>query len=375
VHVILDGSVIYQRQGAGYKYIAEMVPRLRARPDLTLELVPSPTGIFDFLLPGRPAADPGDRWLSGRVPRPWRRPVSWARRRLESARRRRRAKAIFHSYYYSSSPRRSWPQLQVVHDLITERFEADYRSPNERSFRRQKRRCLEAATRLVAVSQNTKRDLIDLLGVAPDRIDVVPQAVNAEFLAVPIPTRERAVGLERLGIHSPFLLQVGGRMKHKNFGRLLEAFAASKLATGVQLVCAGESFSDEERQAMRRLGLGGAVVLVRWPEETDLRLLYQAASGLVYPSIYEGFGIPPLEAMACGTPVAAARAASLPEVCGDAALFFDPLDPSAIAEAMLSLFDDKKVGAMRERGIRRAALFNWESTAQQTFAVYERVWS
>ena len=364
----MDGSVVYERQGAGYKYFQGIVPRLREQRNVQLEVMPSPTGLLDNLT-GNSAkrhSGHGGRRFWDRVQRKSS-ALFWRWKAAASG------PAVFHSYFYTRSPARRWPELQVIHDLISEIFEADHQTPFDHEFRARKRACIERASRLIAVSENTKQDLCRVYGLNPALVTVVPQAIQASYFQFEAPAAERLATRTKYGIDRPYFLQVGGRMRHKNFARLLEAFASSRLASELLLVCAGEIISAEESALIVKWGLQNAIRPVRWPSEEELRNLFRDAKGLVYPSLYEGFGIPPLEAMASGIPVAASKLSSVPEVCGEAALYFDPLDPGAMAKAMASLLDEKTAQALVACGNERVALFSWERAAKETAAIYRQL--
>ena len=165
-------------------------------------------------------------------------------------------------------------------------------------------------------------------------------------------------------------------MHHRNFIRLLEAFAIGSFQKTFMLVCAGESWSSEETDLIQKWNLKNSVVLVETPTTQKLRELYQQAEMLVYPSLYEGFGFPLVEAMACGTPVATSKnGGSIPEVAGDAALYFDPRDPSDMAKTLLELTNKELAGSLRQKGFENVKRFSWDLAAEQTVACYRRVFS
>jgi glycosyltransferase involved in cell wall biosynthesis len=367
VRVILDGSVVYDRSGAAYKWFAHVVPLLGTSFDV--RLLPAPTGVLDFLMPAAPARrrHPIAQWIpDGAVRR-------WLSRQLQRARAKRRFEAagvaegdaVFQSWFYTHPPTDSVTQLQTVHDMIPERFPEAFTEAHDFEFRKRKLKCIREAARIIAVSENTKRDLMQLAGVAADRIDVVPQGVDLEFFG--------AADVGKAGLNRPYFLQVGGRMKHKNFLRLLEAFAHGKFARDYLLVCAGEWLQPDEKALMAKLGIEHAVRHVHWPDEDKLRSLMRDAAALAYPSSYEGFGMPPLEAMACGTPVCVANVSSMPEVCGEAAEYFDPTNPADLARAMARALEPAHAKRLREAGRARAALFPWSRTARETLATYRRI--
>jgi len=182
----------------------------------------------------------------------------------------------------------------------------------------------------------------------------------------------------RHGLPEPMILYLGTLEPRKNLPRLLEAYALLRRRPGVRhrLVLAGGRgwYYDEIRAAVERLGLRDEVLFPGYVPEEDKPLWYSAADLFVYPSLYEGFGLPPLEAMACGTPVVVSNTSSLPEVVGEAGLCVDPLDPEALARAMLALISDReRHRAYREAGLARARAFTWRTTAARTAALYHAV--
>jgi glycosyltransferase involved in cell wall biosynthesis len=226
--------------------------------------------------------------------------------------------------------------------------------------------------RVVVDAESTKRDLVEHLRVPEAKIDVVPLAAT--------PPAERPADADevrrRLGLGDrPVALSVSARRPHKNIARLLEALARVPRDRRPVLVVPGypTPYEAELQARAAALGLTGDVVWPAWLDAADLEGLYAIATLVVFPSLYEGFGLPVLEAMARGVPVACSDRSSLPEVAGDAALLFDPEDTGAIQRAIERLLGDS---ALRERlaraGRDRAAGFTWERTAELTAAAYER---
>jgi glycosyltransferase involved in cell wall biosynthesis len=261
----------------------------------------------------------------------------------------------------------------TVPDLAFERYPGetmpgmlDYlRSVVPRSVRR--------ADRVIAISEATRDDLITLYGTPPDKVIAVPLGVDARFGPDRDAGQESALRARLAIPPGPFVLTVGTMQPRKNHRRLVEAMA--RLRADVPLVIAGGSGwgYDDVRREVERLGMAERVIFAGFVDDADLPTLYRAAAVFAYPALYEGFGLPVLEAMACGTPVVTSRVSSLPEVAGeDAALLVDPLDVDAIAGVLDRLLGDGGLRARcRERGIERAATFTWERTARETWAVYE----
>ncbi|MBI2944021.1 MAG: glycosyltransferase family 4 protein [Candidatus Wallbacteria bacterium] len=231
------------------------------------------------------------------------------------------------------------------------------------------------ADRIVAVSEATAGEIVEILGVDRQRIDVIYNGVQPAFRKLSAEELERR-RLDAVG-DGPFLLGVGARIPRKNFGRLIEAVALlRKRGFPHRLVIAGPPglSQPELERLVEAHGLGSAVVFIGYADDEMLLTLYNRAALFVYPSIYEGFGIPMIEAMACGTPVACSRTSCMPEVAGDAAQYFDPYDAASIATACeAALAEGGQVRADRiALGFARAARFTWEEAARQTAAVFRR---
>jgi glycosyltransferase involved in cell wall biosynthesis len=229
------------------------------------------------------------------------------------------------------------------------------------------------ADRVIAISDATRDDLIELYGTPPDKVIAVPLGVDARFGPDRDADAESALRA-RLGIPpGPFVLTVGTMQPRKNHRRLVAAMA--RLHADAPVVIAGGTGwgYDDVRREVERLGVAERVVFAGFVDDGDLPDLYRAAAVFAYPALYEGFGLPVLEAMACGTPVVTSNVSSLPEVAGqDAALLVDPLDVDALAGALDRLLADGDLRARRRaRGLARAAAFTWERAARETWAVYE----
>ncbi|MGE5508139.1 MAG: glycosyltransferase family 4 protein [Chitinophagales bacterium] len=230
---------------------------------------------------------------------------------------------------------------------------------------------------IITVSTHSKRDLQEVLGVPEGRIAVIPEAPDEAFQ----PLDQDACRLKirrKYGLAGPFILNVGGFSRRKNLPRLVEAFADLARRTGLphSLVLVGRPGGGcyAQCQALAaRLGLAERVKFPGFVAEGDLPALYNAAELFVFPSLYEGFGLPPLEAMACGIPVVASRASSLPEVVGDAAALVDPLDPAALSQTMETILSrPAERDRLRSAGLRRAAAFSWNRAATLTLLALER---
>jgi glycosyltransferase involved in cell wall biosynthesis len=238
------------------------------------------------------------------------------------------------------------------------------------------------ADRILTVSEAARRDLVAWFKLPADRVRVVTEGPEAVFRPRPAGAESDAA-LRRYGVDPSmrFLLYVGGLSPHKNLSRLIEAFARSGLTReGLRLVLVGDigdvfhTHVPALRAAVAHFGLGECVVFTGFVPDDDLVDFYNRAEALVQPSLMEGFGLPPVEAMACGTPVIASHAGSLPEVVGEAGVFFDPTDVPAIARALRLVIDNPGLRAdLAGRALHRAGRFTWSASARAMLDVFEEL--
>ncbi|MBI2907010.1 MAG: glycosyltransferase family 4 protein [Chloroflexi bacterium] len=234
-----------------------------------------------------------------------------------------------------------------------------------------------SATRIIADSEHTKQDIVRHLNVPPERVSVVYLAPSAEFRP-DVDLREVASLLNRYGIDREYILYVGPLHARKNVGRLVEAFALLRQRGRVnpRLVIAGRKGWIPGEITRLLPTVGDSVTLMGFVSPEELPLLYAGAGVFVMPSLFEGFGLPVLEAMACGTPVIASNATSLPEVAGDAALLINPESAEEIASALEKVLADKTLQKeLSEKGLERARQFTWQRAAADTMAVLEEAHS
>ena len=273
------------------------------------------------------------------------------------------------------------PYVVTVHDMANLLFE-EGRSGVRMQLRRYRfRRGLLRARRVIAVSEATKRDVQNLLGVRPERIRRVYNAPDPQFYAREEHSQEehRRI-LERYQIQHPFLLYAGNVRRHKNIPRLVEAFAVVRAQLAdhpvykdLRLVLIGDTISQHPaiRQAVMKSRVESLVRFLGFVPFETLRCFYESAAAFVFPSRYEGFGLPPLEAMACGTPVVASNVSSLPEVVGDAAMLVNPANVFDIARGISeALLDETLRAQLILRGRAQAARFSWERTAREVLEIY-----
>jgi len=274
------------------------------------------------------------------------------------------------------------PRIVTCHDLIPLVLARQYLAPLPgarawqwaRDFARYRR-----ALRVIAISEATRSDLIRYLGVAPERIDVVHSGVDHERFTAHASEGERERVSERLGFATPFLLCLGASDARKNLPLLVRAFAKSGVAPDAQLVFAGP-ISPRQRARLEHSIEGnhvsGRVHILGYIEDALLVALYRHCLGYVFPSSYEGFGLPILEAMACGAPTLTSSLSALGEVAGDAALLLPELTEASLAQGIARLVSDAALrSALHERGLVHVKAFTWERCATQTVKCYERALS
>jgi glycosyltransferase involved in cell wall biosynthesis len=290
-------------------------------------------------------------------------PVTWKHLALPLALLRDRID-VFHSPTGTLPLLAPCRQIVTSHDLFAAVEPAWFPPGMAAQLRTTQRRAARSASSVIAVSECTRRDLVERYGVAPDKIRVVYNGVDHDRF-VPREVDAEAIA-RRFGVRHPFILCVGSLMPWRNAPRLLQA--AARLDLGLLFVGRDIWGSDPTERLAAKHGWDWAR-FAGYVDDGALPVLYAAARVFAYPSLYEGFGIPPLEAMASGTPVVASTAGALPEVLGDAALLVDPLDTDALAQALDAAARDQ--GELRRRGLERAAQFTWSRTAEQTWQVYQ----
>jgi len=274
---------------------------------------------------------------------------------------------IFHETFFTQLDNRphSAKGLVTVYDMIHEKFPDFF--PARSNFQKRKACAVKRADHVICISENTRQDLIELLDVPEEKTSVVylGHSLSRPIEAITPENSEKS-----------FILYVGNRDGYKNYELMLRAYASSKsLKSEISIICfGGGSVTTRERDLMASLNLPPDCVKYMGGDDSILASLYASAKVFVYPSLYEGFGIPPLEAMAFGCPVVCANTSSIPEVVGDAAELFNPESESELRAAMEKVvFSQEHAARLVAKGHERIKLFSWEKCAMDTLAVYEKI--
>ena len=285
---------------------------------------------------------------------------------------------LFHAPHYVLPRLVSCRSVVTIHDCIHLMFPQYLPSRLALAYARTSiKMASKRADRVLTVSESSKRDILRFVDVPADKIDVIYNAYDERFGVEP--DEEDVIRVrERYQLHDEFVLYAGNVKPHKNLERLIEAFhiVRNRGLDHLKLVLIGDEISKYAalRRAVHQHQLHKYVRFLGYLPEQTLAVMYRLAGVFVFPSLYEGFGLPPLEAMASGTPVVTSNVSSLPEVAGDAALLVDPYDPVAIADGIYTVLTDESVrGDLRRKGIARASQFSWEQSARRVREIYDEV--
>ena len=294
-----------------------------------------------------------------------------------SAELRRNPVDVLH-VQFTAPPMAPCPVVVSIHDLSFEHLPETFKRRSRAQLRITVRRSARKAAHILALSEFAREDIIATYSLNPDKVSAVPLAAASHFGPVKDEKELQRVR-QTYGIEDDYILTVGSIQPRKNLHRLLSAYSLLRRTRPEvklpKLLLVGKCawLYDETLRAIKELEVSDLVVLTGYVPEADLPALYSGARCFVYPSYFEGFGLPPLEAMQCGTPVIVGNRTSLPEVVGDAALLVDPFSVESIAAAIENLIRDSDLcTTLRVKGLERARLFDWRETARQTLAVYEK---
>ncbi|OGW77950.1 MAG: hypothetical protein A2Z83_05050 [Omnitrophica bacterium GWA2_52_8] len=287
---------------------------------------------------------------------------------------------LWHAPHYNCPIRKGKSKLVVtIHDIIHWIYRDPWKSPFKAVYAEQmNRRAVKCADHIIAVSAYTRDDLIRHFGAHKERISVVHEAVDEFYQKNALPESDRARILLKLGVNAPYFLYVGLIKPHKNVLALVNAVKKlrrqNQTKSAVVVVGKKDSAYAAKHQELMAIKTDNDLVYLPYVTKEQLSALYAGAVALVHPSYYEGFGLTLLEAMACGTPVLASNRASIPEIAGNAAHYFNPLDETALLPALIAIENDESLRAqLIDNGKKRLHEFSWQKTARQTSEIYNRV--
>ena len=372
MHVGLNLIFLVPGETGGMEVVArELIPAL-------LDQAPAGTSFTAFINREAAAAKDGpwgELLPAVTVPVNARNRIQWVRgeQMLLPRLAARRGVELVHSLASTAPAWGAFKRVVTVHDLIYARYPEAHAGIRDLGMKMLVPLGVRHSDRVMVDSHSTQDDVVELLGTPAERIDVVPLGLGALECSEPLAERELRARLE-LGERS-VVLSLSAKRPHKNLLSLIGALALIDVERRPLLVLPGyaTAYEAELRARARALGVEGDVRFLGWLPGEELEGLWQVAQAFVYPSLYEGFGLPILEAMARGVPVACSNASSLPEVAGEAALMFDPQDERAIADAIEHLLLDRaEAERLRAQGLERARQFSWSRTAELTFDSYTR---
>jgi glycosyltransferase involved in cell wall biosynthesis len=361
MRVLYDSQIFAIRQYGGIsRYFVELASRISNFPDVEAQVL-SPLMCSLFLAEKRSQVSTVGLNLS-RIPHLSTRVVRQINALLSRACAPFINPDIVHETYYTR--RRNAPRsakiVTTIHDTIPERFPNFFHAHT--SHRTTRRAVLRRADRVICVSESTRRDVLELYDLDPDRVSVVGLGSSI----APVSEAPMDIG-------APYFLHVGGRYPYKNFTGLLKAFGEARLHKTHKLVSfTSTPLSANELAVMQQAGVPQSNVVLATGDDQTLARYYAGAEALVFPSMYEGFGIPLLEAMCCNCPIVTSNTSSLPEVAGDAAIYCDPYDIKSISDALIEIASSPATRArLLANGRERVRNFSWERCASETRDVYK----
>ena len=299
----------------------------------------------------------------------------WLERTVFPTRNGHRRQAVLYHATEHLLPYFTVPTVLTVHDLIFERYPQHHTWRNRLFLKLGMRLFARAAGAIIAVSRHTEQDVVELYGVPADKVHVIYEGIDAHFRPAALDAVQRVAN--RFSPSRPYLLMVGTLEPRKNHAVAMRALARLKAQgyTHRLLIVGGHGWLFDPISALvRQLNLQDDVTFTGFVPDEELPALYSGAASLLQPSLYEGFGFPVLEAMACGAPVVCSNTSSLPEVAGDAAILVEPDDDAMLAAAVRRVLDSAELAAhLRRQGAARAAGFRWETCAAQTAALYAQL--
>jgi len=374
MRVIIDGEIYhYQSRGGISRIFNEIIPRMCGQDD-SLDIALLTRGDTRQPLPRHQRveyinASPLSRRLcSERISGFFAPGATWLAALLLERRLRGRQDSIWHSSYYTLPEKWRGPIVMLVPDMIHEFFPELFTGKENDRFRERKERCVRAADYVLSISETTARDIERVYKLDRKKIRVIPLACTDAFY----PLGESCSDPVLAG-SKPFLLYVGPRVHYKNFDMLLDAYHRWPGNKDVDLVVVSYAWTQKESQTLVRMGISDKVRVMSKVDDKSLCRLYNRASAFVYPSLYEGFGIPLLEALTCGCPVIASRIPSSIEIAGDCPFYFDPENGSELIRCFDRALSEGRNRERVNKGFEQAKQYSWDRTAAQTLEVYREL--
>lgn len=285
---------------------------------------------------------------------------------------KKHAPDIYHTTYYRVPCNLKVKTVVTVYDMIHEKYKKYF--GNTEKLLKRKKYCIENADKIITISKNTKNDILNHYEIPNNKVSVTHLAASSIFKEATEYEKNEFKNKNRL--KNPFILYVGERKGYKNFITLLKAYSLWKKNKEIDLICAGgdKIWDKEESKIISDSNLYLSVKTFSGVSDKDLRLFYSSALIFIYPSLYEGFGIPILESMACGTPVIVANTSSMPEVAGDSGLYFNPMSKEELLEVLDKVVEDSILRKeLISKGLNRSKSFSWEKTALETYSIYKEL--
>ena len=369
LHLIIDGLIFQlQKVGGVSRIFTEILPRM-CEFDNSLEISIITTKTLQQPLPAHKNIRqhklfPIDNYLK----------PAWLWRELDLRSKfikwniGKGSKAIWHSTYFTRINGWKGKEVVTVHDLIYELYPEYYKKFKDERMRAIRQECILSADAVICVSHSTQKDVVEFYNLDIKKTHVVPNAYNPIFKQ-----RYEYQSSTIRPKNKPFLLYVGVREIYKNFTTILQGYSLWKYRNEVDIVVVGKDWSVEEKRNLDKLNLLNSVHLISNISDDYLVELYNCALAFVFPSLYEGFGIPLLEAMACGCPIVASRIPTSIEVAGEVPFYFDPTDIDSLLSALDDVYQQDNVSQKVSAGLEHIKKYSWDKTAQETIAVYQNL--
>lgn len=361
LHVIYDSQIFdLQKFGGISRYFCEIIPKMNLPFDISVRYSENIYLKESKLCKHRL---PVPKWIFNK----YENKLLWKNRLFSEHMLKNSSTYLLHATYYEPyflDCIGNHPYVITVHDMIYEKLPEFFPEKERALIFEQKKKVVTQANRVIAISQNTKQDLIDLLHIEPEKIDVIYHGTNMRK-----PMRQSSVVLPQ-----KFILYIGTRYSYKNFDRFAKAFSilAAK-DKDLYAICTGSPFSEDEMRSFESLNITNRIMHIH-ASDSLLHTLYNRAKAFIFPSLYEGFGIPILEAYACLCPAVISNTSCFPEIASDAAAYFNPYSETDMADAIANvIYNHTLREELIHKGSERLKLYSWEKAAQETKEVYKKV--